>query len=184
MEHPVASSFSDVWLLDIRAFSFTCSSRRCESREPESYPRFCVFILHLNLFCVASKRWTKVATRNAPPAPRDSHVAVEVGGKLFIYGGKSISPQGEICYGDAWVLDTETWTWQQVAVDLNVVKPRYGHSAVYHHDSRCLYIFGGCRSEISPQGVATQVWLHDLFSLNVESGAWTKVETIGQKQQV
>lgn len=148
VEHPVASSFSDVWLLDI-----------------------------------PSKRWTKVATRNPPPAPRDSHVAVEVGGKLFIYGGKSISPQGEICYGDAWVLDTETWTWQQVAVDLNIVKPRYGHSAVYHHDSRCLYIFGGCRSEINPQGVATQVWLHDLFSLNVESGAWTKVETIGQKQQ-
>jgi hypothetical protein len=144
----------------------------------------CQSLVFLRSSSEATKRWTKVATRNAPPAPRDSHVAVEVSrNMLFVYGGKSISPQGEICYGDAWVLNTDTWTWQQVAVDLNVVKPRYGHSAVYHHDSRCVYIFGGCRSEVNAQGVPTQVWLHDLFSLNVESGLWTKVETVGQKQQ-
>lgn len=137
------------------------------------------------LLDASTKRWAKVATRGAVPTPRDSHTAVEIDKNLlFVYGGKSISPHGEVCLGDAFVLNTDTWTWQEVLVDQSVIKPRYGHSAVYNPENRLVYIFGGARSEISmSQAAATQIWLHDLITISVDSNKWDKVETIGQKQQ-
>jgi Rab9 effector protein with kelch motifs len=67
-----------------------------------------VHVLH-----VPTMTWTSPEVKgDHAPAPRDSHGAVAVGGRLFVYGGDC----GDRYHGEVDVLDVDTMSWSRVSV--------------------------------------------------------------------
>lgn len=68
------------------------------------------YLNDLHVLDLKSMRWTSPEVKGDIPVPRDSHSAVAIGNKLFVYGGDC----GDRYHGDVDVLDTETMTWKKV----------------------------------------------------------------------
>lgn len=106
-----------------------------------------------------SRDWSTVSTQGDPPAPRQGHVLVGVGGKLLCHGGMA----GNKFFSDLIVLENGLWT----VVDDNgrpAPSPRAGHGAVAL--GNFVYIFGG----LGPHGS-----LDDLWKLDCDALSWEEV---------
>ncbi|KAK3920230.1 Rab9 effector protein with kelch motifs [Frankliniella fusca] len=104
-----------------------------------------------------SRSWTTVSTRGDPPAPRQGHVLVGVGGKLLCHGGMA----GNKFFSDLFVLENGQWT----AVEDDgrpAPSPRAGHGAVAL--GNFVYIFGG----LGPHGSLDDMWKLDCGALTWE----------------
>ena len=106
------------------------------------------------------------------PSPRGRHaVALDpVGGRMLVHGGRwRAGTSGTYTvHDDTWAFDMATQTWEALA---SGPSPRSNHTAVVANNQ--LLIYGGNASDdglvFSPLG--------DLWSLDLESGAWTELST-------
>lgn len=64
----------------------------------------------LHVLDLRTMRWTSPEVKGDIPVPRDSHSAIAIGNKMFVYGGD----RGDRYYGDVDMLDMDTMTWSRV----------------------------------------------------------------------
>lgn len=68
------------------------------------------YLNDVHVLDVKTMTWSSPEVKGEVPAPRDSHVAVAIGNKMFIYGGDC----GDRYHGEVDVLDMDTMTWSRV----------------------------------------------------------------------
>ncbi|VAH76294.1 unnamed protein product [Triticum turgidum subsp. durum] len=102
------------------------------------------------------------------PAPRDSHGAVTVGNRLFVYGGDC----GDRYHGEVDVLDMDTMAWSRFSVKGASPGVRAGHAALGIGSK--IYVIGG---------VGDKQYYSDAWILDVVDRSWTQLETCGQQPQ-
>ncbi|MBW1716684.1 MAG: hypothetical protein JRJ77_12815 [Deltaproteobacteria bacterium] len=89
-------------------------------------------------------RWHEVKPREGSKIPRGRYTAALAmkGDSLFVFGGHSQSRSGDKTYfGDLWMFDLHSSTWQMVHGDQGGPGARYGFG--WTMDSDGLFIFGG-----------------------------------------
>lgn len=119
---------NDVHMLDIQSKEWT--NPECEGIPPsprESHTATLVcdeklvifggsgegeanYLNDLHVLDLKTMKWSSPEVKGKIPVPRDSHSAVAIGNRLFLYGGDS----GDRYQGSVDVLDTETFTWSKV----------------------------------------------------------------------
>ncbi|PKU36657.1 rab9 effector protein with kelch hypothetical protein [Limosa lapponica baueri] len=95
----------------------------------------------LHVFDTASLTWSQPDTHGDPPSPRQGHVVVAVGTKLFVHGGLA----GDVFYNDLFCLDTNDMRWVKILATGDVPGGRASHSSAAFKEH--LYIFGGIGAE-------------------------------------
>lgn len=68
------------------------------------------YLNDLHVLDLKTMWWTSPEVKGAIPVPRDSHSAVAIANKLFVYGGDC----GDRYQGDVDMLDMDTMTWSRV----------------------------------------------------------------------
>ncbi|KAL9341423.1 hypothetical protein Peur_064748 [Populus x canadensis] len=126
------------------------------------------YLNDLHVLDLKSMRWTSPEVKGSIPAARDSHSAVAIGSKLFVYGGD----RGDRFHGDVDVLDTDTMTWTKLAVQGSAPGVRAGHTAV--NIGTKVYVIGG---------VGDKHYYNDVWVLDVSACSWTKLDISGQQPQ-
>ncbi|KAI5587115.1 hypothetical protein BDE02_05G010100 [Populus trichocarpa] len=126
------------------------------------------YLNDLHVLDLKSMRWTSPEVKGSIPAPRDSHSAVEIGNKLFVYGGD----RGDRYHGDVDVLDTDTMTWTKFVVQGSSPGVRAGHASV--NIGTKLYVIGG---------VGDKHYYNDVWVLDVSTCSWTQLDISGQQPQ-
>ncbi|KAL1531723.1 leucine-zipper-like transcriptional regulator 1 [Salvia divinorum] len=114
-----------------------------------------------------SWKWTRVfpvGTRR--PCKRNSHTCTAWENKIIIIGGHDSSGT---CISDVHILDTDTLRWSKLKTTGPPLPPRAGHTSICLGKS--LFVFAGFSTE----------WnlYNDIRMLNIETGAWTDVWTVG-----
>jgi hypothetical protein len=85
-----------------------------------------------------TRRWRRIATRGARPAPRFGHnLVAESRRSLLLFGGQS----GDRFFGDAWRFDVRKRRWRKLAAA--GPSPRYGAGAAYDRRAGRLYVTHG-----------------------------------------
>ncbi|KAB5529148.1 hypothetical protein DKX38_019229 [Salix brachista] len=132
------------------------------------------YLNDLHVLDLKSMRWTSPEVKGYIPAARDSHSAVAIGSKLFVYGGD----RGDRFHGDVDVLDTDTMTWTKLAVQGSAPGVRAGHTAVNigakASHAPPVYVIGG---------VGDKHYYNDVWVLDVSTCSWTKLDISGQQPQ-
>eukprot|EP01113_Clastostelium_recurvatum_P013808 TRINITY_DN1740_c0_g1_i2.p1 TRINITY_DN1740_c0_g1~~TRINITY_DN1740_c0_g1_i2.p1 ORF type:complete len:1635 (-),score=381.18 TRINITY_DN1740_c0_g1_i2:49-4791(-) len=134
-------------------------------------------VLHLNL---GTSLFEEDDTPSLPgalmPIPTMAHAAVmtqDASGKdiMFVFGGQGAS---NVHAGfPVWSYDVSSRVWSPVDPDGSAPNPRSFHQAVYFHDRREVYIFGGKFS--------TGQALSDLVSYNIDSNTFTALQPTGDQ---
>lgn len=68
------------------------------------------YLNDVHVLDLKTMEWSSPDVRGTAPAPRDSHSAVAVGNRLFVFGGDS----GDRYQGDVSVLDMNKMVWSKV----------------------------------------------------------------------
>uniref|UniRef100_A0ACD6A7A8 Uncharacterized protein n=1 Tax=Avena sativa TaxID=4498 RepID=A0ACD6A7A8_AVESA len=128
------------------------------------------YLNDVHVLDVPTMTWTSPeVSGGVVPAPRDSHGAVAVGSRLFVYGGDC----GDRYHGEVDVLDMDTMTWSRFAVKSGASPGvRAGHAALGIGSK--IYVIGG---------VGDKKYYSDAWILDVVSRSWTQLETCGQQPQ-
>nr|GMD46970.1 host cell factor 2-like isoform X1 [Ipomoea batatas] len=127
------------------------------------------YLNDLHVLDLKTMRWTSPEVRGSyMPAPRDSHSAVALDNKLFVYGGDC----GDRYQGEVDVLDIDTFTWSRLDVHGPSPGVRAGHASVNFGSK--IYVIGG---------VGDKQYYNDVWVLDVVSCTWTQIEVCGQKPQ-
>jgi len=109
--------------------------------------------------------WSRVDAAGMHPSAREGHAALEVGNKIFIFGG---CVQGIRCFNDVHIFDTDTLTWSQEPFTGDAPEPRGGHSAVLVGTD--VFVFGGANSETT---------FDDAYKLDLIKRHWTRAVPSG-----
>lgn len=126
------------------------------------------YLNDLYVLDLKTMRWTSPEVRGSIPVPRDSHSAVAIGNRLFLYGGDS----GDRYQGGIDVLDMETLTWSRLDVQGPSPSARAGHASVNFGTK--IYVIGG---------VGDKQYFNDIWVLDVATCSWTQLDICGQKPQ-
>ncbi|XP_044486658.1 kelch domain-containing protein 3-like isoform X2 [Mangifera indica] len=111
--------------------------------------------------------WKHTTTSGNPPSARDSHTCSSWKNKIIVVGGED----GHDYYlSDVHILDAETLTWTELKTSGQMLPPRAGHATVAF--GKNLFVFGGFTD--------SQNLYDDLYMLDVDTGIWTKVMTMGE----
>ena len=118
------------------------------------------------VFDVTLERWFRPrAAAVGGPGPRAFHCAVAVDKELYVFCGRT----GRTQHGDAWALDTETWSWTDLSrrfPSSAPVAPRdFGTASRVPNTPRIL-LFGGF------DGAR---WLNDTNVLDTTTGVWRRL---------
>ena len=118
------------------------------------------------VFDVTLARWFRPrAAAVGGPGPRAFHCAVAVDKELYVFCGRT----GRTQHGDAWALDTETWSWTDLSrrfPSSAPVAPRdFGTASRVPNTPRIL-LFGGF------DGAR---WLNDTNVLDTTTGVWRRL---------
>lgn len=126
-------------------------------------------------------KWHSPATAAAGgvgPGRRQGHSATALESlQLCVYGGIELMEQGNgrVC-NDAYLLDTESWTWQKLECTGIIPAARFGHTATQLPDASSLLVIGGrdqmtsCRDLVRDHSglhildVAKHAWSEQTFS--------------------
>ncbi|XP_022737508.1 kelch domain-containing protein 3-like isoform X3 [Durio zibethinus] len=110
--------------------------------------------------------WKHAATSGNPPSARDSHTCSSWKNKIIVIGGED----GHDYYlSDVHILDADTLAWKELNTSGQMLPPRAGHSTVAF--GKNLFVFGGFTD--------AQNLYDDLYMLDVDTGMWTRVITMG-----
>mmetsp|Transcript_50308 Transcript_50308/g.78632 ORF Transcript_50308/g.78632 Transcript_50308/m.78632 type:complete len:646 (+) Transcript_50308:174-2111(+) len=104
--------------------------------------------------------WSRVDAGGNRPAAREGHAAVEVGTKIYFFGG---CVQGIRCFSDIHIFDTDTLQWRQEPFTGDAPEPRGGHSATLLGTD--VFVFGGANSETT---------FGDAYKLDLIQRHWTR----------
>ncbi|KAF3454140.1 hypothetical protein FNV43_RR04587 [Rhamnella rubrinervis] len=126
------------------------------------------YLNDLHILDIKTMRWSSPEVKGDIPVPRDSHSAVAIGNKLFVYGGD----RGDRYHGDVDMLDMETLTWSRLAVQGSSPGVRAGHAAVTIGTK--VYVIGG---------VGDKHYYNDVWVLDVGTCSWTQLDIRGQQPQ-
>ncbi|XP_062197307.1 acyl-CoA-binding domain-containing protein 4-like isoform X1 [Phragmites australis] len=127
------------------------------------------YLSDVHVLDVPTMTWSSPEVKgDYAPAPRDSHGAVAVGGRLFVYGGDC----GDRYHGEVDVLDVDTMAWSRFAVKGASPGVRAGHAAVSVGSK--VYIIGG---------VGDKQYYSDVWILDVTNRSWNQLEVCGQQPQ-
>ncbi|XP_059654395.1 uncharacterized protein LOC132301134 [Cornus florida] len=177
---------NDLHILDLRSREWTqpnCKGVPPSPRESHTatlvgYEKLVIFggsgegeanyLNDLHVLDLKTMRWTSPEVKGDVPAPRDSHIAVAVGNKLFVYGGDC----GDRYQDDVDMLDMDTLTWSRLAVQGSSPGFRAGHAAV--NIGTKVYVIGG---------VGDKQYYNDVWVLDINTCSWTRLEICGQQPQ-
>ncbi|GMN44040.1 hypothetical protein TIFTF001_013235 [Ficus carica] len=120
------------------------------------------YLNDLHVLDLKSMTWTSPEVNGDIPVPRDSHSAVAIGNKLFVYGGDC----GDRYNGDVDMLDINTLTWSRLSVQGSSPGVRAGHATVY--------VIGG---------VGDKHYYNDVWILDLSTCSWTQLDIRGQQPQ-
>ncbi|KAL0375836.1 UNVERIFIED_CONTAM: Rho GTPase-activating protein gacHH [Sesamum calycinum] len=120
------------------------------------------YLNDLHILDMKNMEWSSPEVRGNVPAPRDSHSAVAVGNRLFVFGGDS----GDRYQGDVSVLDLNKLIWSRLDVCEPSPGARAGHAAVY--------ILGG---------VGDKQYYSDIWVLDVITSSWDQLDLCSPKSQ-
>ncbi len=99
-------------------------------------------------------KWTRIRTREAPPARhRGAMVYLDSGQTCLLFGGQSDK--------NAFLADTWTYSdqrWRRAPAGVTCPSPRCGHSLAYDEQTGTAVLFGGIRPDDQPLG---DTWLFD-----------------------
>ncbi|KAL5654286.1 hypothetical protein ACJX0J_033605, partial [Zea mays] len=127
------------------------------------------YLSDVHVLDVPTMTWsTPEAIRGGAPAPRDSHSAVAVGARLFVFGGDC----GDRYHGGVDVLDVDTMAWSRFPVKGASPGVRAGHAALSVGSK--IYIIGG---------VGDKQYYSDVWVLDVANRSWSQLEVSGQRPQ-
>ncbi|PON48201.1 BTB-kelch protein [Parasponia andersonii] len=126
------------------------------------------YLNDLHILDLKTMTWSSPEVRGDIPVPRDSHSAVTIGNKLFVYGGDC----GDRYNGDVDMLDMDTLTWSRLSVQGSSPGVRAGHAAV--NIGTKVYVIGG---------VGDKHYYNDVWILDVSTCSWTQLEIRGQQPQ-
>ncbi|KAM7478484.1 hypothetical protein LguiA_026697 [Lonicera macranthoides] len=120
------------------------------------------YLNDLHVLDLRNMRWSSPEAKGDIPVPRDSHSAVAIGNRIFVYGGDC----GDRYQGGVDMLDMDSMMWSRLAVQGSSPGVRAGHAAVY--------VIGG---------VGDKKYYNDVWVLNISTCSWTQLEILGQKPQ-
>ncbi|CAI9111735.1 OLC1v1012034C1 [Oldenlandia corymbosa var. corymbosa] len=121
-----------------------------------------VYILNTETFL-----WKRVVPSGGPPTKRDSHTCSSWKNKIIVVGGEDVS---DYYLSDVHILDADTLLWCKLNTTGQLLPPRAGHTTVAF--GKYLFVFGGFSDG--------QNLYDDIYVLDLESGAWTKVIPSGE----
>ncbi|KAL1545983.1 tip elongation aberrant protein 1-like isoform X1 [Salvia divinorum] len=126
------------------------------------------YLNDLHVLDLNSMDWSSPEVKGSVPSPRDSHTAVAVGHRLFMFGGDS----GYRSQGDVNVLDMNKVVWSKL--DTHGASPgaRAGHAAV--NIGTKVYVLGG---------VGDKPCYNDIWVLDVITSSWVQLDIISPKSQ-
>ncbi|KAI4342905.1 hypothetical protein MLD38_027469 [Melastoma candidum] len=110
--------------------------------------------------------WTSHEVKGEAPVPRDSHSAVAVGDRLFVYGGDC----GDRYHGDVDVLDTGTMSWSKLSTRDPRPRVRAGHGAVAVEKK--IYVVGG---------IGDRHYYNDVWVLDEDKVLWRQLSLLGEQ---
>lgn len=117
------------------------------------------------VFDPTTSRWSELRTSGATVAPRMRHTATMVTGeRMLVIGGFSRETR---YFGDAYLLDLASGTWEALELTGHKFSPRAQHVAVTH-DGKNVFIFGGYNGAKNT---------NDFFLLDVSSGNVSELHT-------
>ncbi|KAF8401314.1 hypothetical protein HHK36_012247 [Tetracentron sinense] len=120
------------------------------------------YLNDLHILDLKTMRWTSPEVKGDLPVPRDSHTAVAISNKLFVYGGDC----GDRYHGKVDMLDMDTMTWSRLEVQGSSPGVRAGHATVY--------VIGG---------VGDKHYYNDVWILDLSICSWTQLNIRGQQPQ-
>lgn len=126
------------------------------------------YLNDLHILDLKTMRWTSPEVKGDIPPPRDSHVSVAIGGRLFVYGGDC----GDRYHGNVDVFDLDSLMWSRMEVGGSSPGRRAGHAAVRIGMKVC--VIGG---------VGDKKYYNDVWVLDTAICSWSKLNICGQPPQ-
>ncbi|XWS37255.1 hypothetical protein CRYUN_Cryun19dG0027700 [Craigia yunnanensis] len=158
-EGPEAREGHSAALVGKRLFIFGGCGKSSDKNKEIYYND--LYILNTETFV-----WKRAATSGDPPSARDSHTCSSWRNKIIVIGGED----GDDYYlSDVHILDADTLAWKELDTSGQMLPPRAGHSTVAF--GKNLFVFGGFTDD--------QNLYDDLYTLDVDTGMWTRVITMG-----
>ncbi|KAM6569472.1 hypothetical protein CsatB_017457 [Cannabis sativa] len=158
-EGPEAREGHNAALVGKRLFIFGGCGKSFSTNDEVYYND--LYILNTETFV-----WKRATTSGTPPSPRDSHTCSSWKNNVIVIGGED----GHDYYlSDVHILDTDTLVWRELNTTGQLLTPRAGHCTVAL--GKKLFVFGGFTD--------AQNLYNDLYMLDIDTGVWTKVTTIG-----
>lgn len=114
----------------------------------------------VHVFDASTNTWTSPATEGKAPSPRQGHLMVAIGNKVYLHGGMA----GNVFFDDLHVFDFESSTWTRADPLEGQPSARAAHGGIAC--DRRMIIFGG----MNDTGA-----LNDLFTLDTETMQWTEM---------
>ncbi|XWS51247.1 hypothetical protein CRYUN_Cryun12cG0160400 [Craigia yunnanensis] len=158
-EGPEAREGHSAVLIGKRLFIFGGCGKSSDNNDEIYYND--LYILNTETFV-----WKRAATSGNSPSARDSHTCSSWKKKIIVIGGED----GHDYYlSDVHILDADTLAWEELNTSGQMLPPRAGHSTVAF--GKNLFVFGGFTD--------SQNLYDDLYMLDVDTGTWTRVITMG-----
>lgn len=124
---------------------------------------------NLYLLNTTTLRWTIAEPKGPRPTGRYGHSLVNVGVKLFVFGGQV----DDMFYSDMWVFDltqlrSPTCHWEKVEPLTPPPPPRTNHTVVTYQEK--IYLFGGANRDL---------WYSDTWCYDPALNEWTQLDCTG-----
>ncbi|BAT77163.1 hypothetical protein LR48_Vigan01g309500 [Vigna angularis] len=117
-------------------------------------------------FDTETECWSLMEAKGDIPVARSGHSVVRAGTVLILFGGED-SKRRKL--NDLHMFDLKSFTWLPLHYTGTAPSPRFNHVAALY-DDKILYIFGGSSKSRT---------LNDLYSLDFETMAWSRVKIRG-----
>jgi len=109
----------------------------------------------------------KAVESTTSPSPRFGHTMVNVGGKVYLFGGAGERHSPEDLFNDLWGYE-DGLPWQEITPNNPPPSPRKGHQGV-EHEGKMYVIFG-----MAEEGFLNDVWVYD-----PATKVWVQVPKVG-----
>ncbi|CAJ1941068.1 unnamed protein product [Sphenostylis stenocarpa] len=117
-------------------------------------------------FDTETECWSLMEAKGDIPVSRSGHSVVKAGTVLILFGGEDAKRRK---LNDLHMFDLKSFTWLPLHYTGTSPSPRFNHAAALY-DDKILYIFGGSSKSRT---------LNDLYSLDFESMAWSRIKIRG-----
>jgi hypothetical protein len=120
---------------------------------------------------LAAMQWTELDGGTGPAGRSSTAAAFDTTkGEMIVYGGNSSTSGLTFTpLGDTWAFDVKAGAWRQIATSGDPAK-RLFHAAAIDPEGRRFFVYGGGGAD-----AFTGPFYADLWSLDLESGAWTEL---------